>query len=356
MPGPARRLCGQVGSPLGSSVQRCRGHSGLAIHRRDTDLKRKPLREQREVDASLSPPGLADRRRALSATTSRHPRIAGGTWRGESSDAQHVPRFGAGRPRPPLSRSRDSARSDRPASRRSACRWTSARRSLVASLSSRHFCSSPATPSMRPSCGTCRQRRCKPAPGGVFEAPPWCRDPFSRDRVPRGLGNSISHAGIWIDYNASVVHVVGNQVTSAPHDGILLTDASGTQAIGNVVIGSGGAGIRNRRVHLFSSPTLTSNLVLENAELGIDSPVAIDGGGNRAGGNGDPLQCVGVVCSLDLSSDLAMCIDERTQCEEALDMCNATVIGANGDLNGDGKADVIDIAIFRRWIAGYPVP
>ncbi len=34
-----------------------------------------------------------------------------------------------------------------------------------------------------------------------------------------------------------------------------------------------------------------------NADLGIEAPDAIDGGGNRASGNGNPLQCVGVACT-----------------------------------------------------------
>jgi hypothetical protein len=44
--------------------------------------------------------------------------------------------------------------------------------------------------------------------------------------------------------------------------------------------------------------TIARNLALANADLGIDADGAIDGGGNRARGNGNPLQCVGVACAL----------------------------------------------------------
>jgi hypothetical protein len=39
------------------------------------------------------------------------------------------------------------------------------------------------------------------------------------------------------------------------------------------------------------------NTANHNAGLGIDAvPNVIDGGGNRAFGNGNPLQCLNVVC------------------------------------------------------------
>jgi hypothetical protein len=44
--------------------------------------------------------------------------------------------------------------------------------------------------------------------------------------------------------------------------------------------------------------TLTKNVANDNADLGIEAiPGAIDGGGNKASGNGNPAQCVGVACS-----------------------------------------------------------
>jgi hypothetical protein len=44
--------------------------------------------------------------------------------------------------------------------------------------------------------------------------------------------------------------------------------------------------------------TLAHNAALANADLGIETPGVIDGGSNRARENGNPLQCVGVVCEL----------------------------------------------------------
>ena len=43
--------------------------------------------------------------------------------------------------------------------------------------------------------------------------------------------------------------------------------------------------------------TVTANTANDNGELGIEAvPGVVDGGGNRARGNGDPRQCVGVTC------------------------------------------------------------
>lgn len=42
--------------------------------------------------------------------------------------------------------------------------------------------------------------------------------------------------------------------------------------------------------------TVLRNRALFNADLGIEAPGVVDGGGNRAVGNGDPRQCVGVDC------------------------------------------------------------
>lgn len=45
------------------------------------------------------------------------------------------------------------------------------------------------------------------------------------------------------------------------------------------------------------STTVTRNTARHNRDLGIDAaPGVIDGGGNRASGNGNPDQCTNVVC------------------------------------------------------------
>jgi len=46
------------------------------------------------------------------------------------------------------------------------------------------------------------------------------------------------------------------------------------------------------------------NVVVANADLGIEAPGVVDGGGNRARDNGNPLQCVGVVCELLVDIEL----------------------------------------------------
>src|SRR5574338_303581 len=43
--------------------------------------------------------------------------------------------------------------------------------------------------------------------------------------------------------------------------------------------------------------TIARNVAVSNRDLGIEAPNATDGGGNRASGNGNPLQCVGVTCT-----------------------------------------------------------
>ena len=42
---------------------------------------------------------------------------------------------------------------------------------------------------------------------------------------------------------------------------------------------------------------LTNNIAVHNRQLGINAlPGTIDGGGNRAHGNGDPRQCLNILC------------------------------------------------------------
>jgi parallel beta-helix repeat protein len=61
----------------------------------------------------------------------------------------------------------------------------------------------------------------------------------------------------------------------------------------NLVVGSGRAGI----IVGSRSTTITQNRAVRNGGLGIKAVEGvIDGGGNRASGNGDPRQCVNVKC------------------------------------------------------------
>jgi parallel beta-helix repeat protein len=82
-----------------------------------------------------------------------------------------------------------------------------------------------------------------------------------------------------------------NVISRNAHDGINLFDISGCRCEGNVVNQNGHDGIH------VGSGTLTKNTANDNGNLGIEAvPGVIDGGGNKASGNGNPLQCLYVEC------------------------------------------------------------
>ena len=89
--------------------------------------------------------------------------------------------------------------------------------------------------------------------------------------------------------------VIRNHASSEHADGILVDpDAAGTLLFGNVAVNSGDDGID------VDAPgtTVTGNLAYHNHDLGIEAvPGVVDGGGNRAAGNGNPAQCTNVACS-----------------------------------------------------------
>jgi len=91
-------------------------------------------------------------------------------------------------------------------------------------------------------------------------------------------------------------NVISHNVTrSRLSDGILVNgDATATLVTGNTANENGDDGIRIDA----AGTTLTRNTADFNHELGIEAgPGVIDGGGNRARGNGNPLQCTNVTCS-----------------------------------------------------------
>jgi len=85
-----------------------------------------------------------------------------------------------------------------------------------------------------------------------------------------------------------------NRVKRTGLDGILVdATATGSLLKLNIAIGAGDDGID------VESPatTLTRNTANRNHDLGIEAVSGVvDGGGNRANGNGNPLQCRNVVC------------------------------------------------------------
>jgi len=88
--------------------------------------------------------------------------------------------------------------------------------------------------------------------------------------------------------------VQANLVDQSTGQGIQVNaDATDSRVVKNYVSRSGIDGIHVDSV----TTTISRNDARKNTALGINAPGAIDGGGNKAKGNGDPLQCVGVVCS-----------------------------------------------------------
>jgi parallel beta-helix repeat protein len=75
--------------------------------------------------------------------------------------------------------------------------------------------------------------------------------------------------------------------------GVAADDVHGTLIVGNRANGNGGDGVQV----LNATTTVTRNTANQNGDFGIEAvPGVIDGGGNRAFGNGNPLQCLNVVC------------------------------------------------------------
>jgi parallel beta-helix repeat protein len=103
------------------------------------------------------------------------------------------------------------------------------------------------------------------------------------------------NVGIFV--NDAVGTVVRGNVTSdsVSGDGVeVRAAASGTVVRENTSTGNSDDGID------VDSPStrIVDNLANDNGDLGIEAVAGVtDGGGNTANGNGNPLQCTGVVCS-----------------------------------------------------------
>jgi large repetitive protein len=85
-----------------------------------------------------------------------------------------------------------------------------------------------------------------------------------------------------------------NLVRDARHDGVLIeSSAGGILLERNLAIGAGDDGFD------IESPatTLTMNHAVHNSDHGIEAVAGVtDGGGNKASGNGNPLECTNVMC------------------------------------------------------------
>jgi parallel beta-helix repeat protein len=118
-----------------------------------------------------------------------------------------------------------------------------------------------------------------------------------RNRI---VGNRVVRNSITITLFTNNAHAAGNVVRRnivrrAPRGGIAIDAAiERTVVKRNHVFRAGGDGI------LIGNPTtrVTRNEARSNHGLGINAVEGvIDGGGNRASGNGDPRQCVNIACS-----------------------------------------------------------
>jgi parallel beta-helix repeat protein len=114
------------------------------------------------------------------------------------------------------------------------------------------------------------------------------------------VGNRVVRNSITITLFTNNAHAVGNVVRGntvrrAPRGGISIDQViERTVVKRNHVFRAGGSGILVGN----ATTTLTRNEARYNHRLGIEAVEGvIDGGGNRASGNGDPRQCVNVVCS-----------------------------------------------------------
>jgi parallel beta-helix repeat protein len=91
-----------------------------------------------------------------------------------------------------------------------------------------------------------------------------------------------------------------NTVSETELTGILVGPFSGAgHSVGTTVKGNLATRAGDDGIHVDDPGTLIAdNTANDNADLGIEAvPGVIDGGGNTASGNGNPLQCLNVVCS-----------------------------------------------------------
>jgi nitrous oxidase accessory protein NosD len=132
---------------------------------------------------------------------------------------------------------------------------------------------------------------------GIRSGALWADGIDARGDAVRVVSNAVWHNhDDGIDVNGTDLSVFGNLVVGNVHDGI---DVDGHDALvrRNRSLRNGDDGVGVSR--LATSVTIRDNVLVGNADLGVQ-PVAgtfVDGGGNRASGNGDTRQCVRVVCS-----------------------------------------------------------
>ena len=102
-------------------------------------------------------------------------------------------------------------------------------------------------------------------------------------------------SGIYVDPFANTGTTIrANTATDFASDGIFIDAGTSVTDIFDNLVERNNTGITVRT----ATTTLTANHSFDNTALGIDAIAGVtDGGGNQAAGNGDPRQCVGVVCT-----------------------------------------------------------
>jgi hypothetical protein len=94
----------------------------------------------------------------------------------------------------------------------------------------------------------------------------------------------------------NVVNRAGEGIAIGPEAGGIVLN---TLIVGNRVLGAVDDGIQVLGPSTgLATTTITNNVSVHNGDLGIAAvPGTIDGGGNHAAGNGNPLQCLSISCN-----------------------------------------------------------
>ncbi len=126
--------------------------------------------------------------------------------------------------------------------------------------------------------------------------------------IEKGRGNLVTgnvivrarRQGIYLGLNEPAIGGVGtvvrgNVVRGSGADAFTVREADDRSLLrGNVARGAGDDGFDIEN----TSTRVTRNRAVRNADLGIEAVFGvIDGGGNRASGNGNPLECTNVFCT-----------------------------------------------------------
>jgi large repetitive protein len=117
--------------------------------------------------------------------------------------------------------------------------------------------------------------------------------------IERNVVSGNGSGGIFTVGGISVFRGIGNQILhnavrgNMPF-GVLLTQAQNTRVERNKADRNTDDGIH---VDSGAGDLLAGNTVNHNGDYGIEgSPTVVDGGGNKARGNGNPAQCLNVAC------------------------------------------------------------